>query len=640
MKKRILAMLLLLVTALAPLGMITGCAATDEEDYGAEITAFFVEEVYDFDPAKAYTNDDAMKIMSLIYETLFDLDANGNIQYGLADDYEFYEDRGSYCLDIHLRDTYWSDGSQVTASDVAYAWQRILDPNFPCQAATLLYEVKYAKEAKLNIDGKTKFDALITAQDQVLTVVFEEELTPEGQKNFLRNLTSVALAPIKETAVTRFSRDNWWTKRVSTIVTNGPFSVRAMNYGLTEAESVLTQMEFRLDRNNYYRRPQGSTSAVDQHVTPYKFLTYWDTELTDAFADFLAGSIFYVGDIPLEAREEYLKKADVRNLLSTYTYILDNDDPTFANAKVRRALSLALDRALITSEATKGLGVAATGFISHGVFNGASGSFADVTAASEAALASSPEMQMAKELIQAAVRDDGYECDDIRILVRDNAEEKAIAEMVKTAWETVLREGGAGKPSITVTAKSMTSFKIIEDENEVIMPLDTVQEAYSFLKWNQKTNGENVADVNGFTVDGESYNVLAIDYQMLTPDAFSALASFSLELSGNGIRLGGYDGVDEIRTHICGFENDAYNKLIDDALVEKDMAKRAEILHEAEALLLDEMPVIPILFNRTASMSSSLLKRVYNDYYGYAVFTRTELRNYRDHLIPDPDEEN
>ena len=150
----------------------------------------------------------------------------------------------------------------------------------------------------------------------------------------------------------------------------------------------------------------------------------------------------------------------------------------------------------------------------------------------------------------------------------------------------------------------------------------------------------NAADVNGFTVDGESYNVLAIDYQMLTPDAFSALASFSLEMSGNGIQLGGYDGTDEIRTHICGFESDAYNDLIDAAFAEKDVAKRAEILHEAEALLLEEMPVIPILFNRTASMSSSLLKRVYNDYYGYAVFTRTELRNYRDHLIPDPDEEN
>ena len=164
--KRVLALILALLAVVSTMGVLSGCSGnTTEEDLGAEIRAFFVEEVYDFDPAKAYTNDDAMKVMSLIYEPLFALDQNGNLQYALADGYEFYENNlGEFCLDVTLRETYWNDGDQVTADDVVYAWQRILDPNFPSQAATLLYDVKYAKEAKLNENGITKYDAAISAQ--------------------------------------------------------------------------------------------------------------------------------------------------------------------------------------------------------------------------------------------------------------------------------------------------------------------------------------------------------------------------------------------------------------------------------------------------------------------------------------------
>ncbi len=632
MKKRVVALLLAFAAVFSCMSLLAGCASGDkEEDNGAEIAAFFVGEVYDFDPAKAYTNDDAMKVMSLIYETLFNLDENGNLQYGLADSYKFYEDRGDFCLDINLRNTYWNDGSQVTAADVVYAWQRILDPNFPSQAATLLYDIKYAKEAKLNTDGITKFDAAISAQDQLITIIFKHELTAEGQENFLRNLTSVALAPVRETAVTSTNRDNWWTKRVSTIVTNGPFAIRAMDYGYGEV--VLDQLEFRLERNNYYRRPQGASVAADTYVTPYKFLTYWDTELTDAFAQYLEGAIFYVGDIPLEEREAYLKKANLTNLLSTYTYVLDNDDPVFANTKVRRALSIALDRALLAADATKGLGVPATGLVSHGVLNGASGSFSDATVEKGYGISTSADLEAAAELIKTAVKEDGYQAGDINILIRNNAEELAIADMVKTAWETVFRAAGL-KISINVHAKSDVKFTINESDTDVTMPLDAIQEAYSLLKWNHdpKSGSNGSADISGFVVDGKSYNVVGIDYQMLSPDAFSVLASFSYELSGNGIQLGGFAGITEIRTHICGFNDMVYNEVLNEAYNEADMERRNRLLHWAEKLLLDEMPVIPLLFNRSASLASSKLNRVYTNYYGYAVFTRTELRNYHKYL--------
>ena len=139
--KKFLAMLLACVMLVLAMSSLAGCGSansSEEEDLGAEIRAHFVGEIYDFDPAKAYTNDEAMQIMSLIYEPLFTLDSNGNLQNALAQSYRFYEFRGKHLLDIELRDTAWSNGNAVTAGDVVWSWLRILNCDFPCQAATLL----------------------------------------------------------------------------------------------------------------------------------------------------------------------------------------------------------------------------------------------------------------------------------------------------------------------------------------------------------------------------------------------------------------------------------------------------------------------------------------------------------------------
>ena len=624
--KRILA-LLLAVVAVISLGLLSGCAggaASTEEDQGAEISAFFVGEVYDFDPAKAYTNDDAMKLMSLIYEPLFSLDANGNVQYALANGYRFYEYRGEHYMEITLRDSYWNDGTQVKAEDVADAWWRILDPDFPCQAATLLYEIKNARAAKLCMD-KSVEDVAIDAQNTTLTITLEEELDEAAQQNFLRNLTSIALTPIKKSAVTKAGRDEYWTKDVPYLVTNGPFAIRSMQYGIiagTTARDDTTAHEFRLERNNYYRRDKESNLAKDVYVTPYKFLTYWNTELTDAFTQFIEGSLFITGDIPLAERAAYLSRAQVSRLLSTYTYVLDNNDPVFSNAKVRRALSLALDRESIAAEGTGGLGIAATGMVSHGVLNGSNGSFSE---ANENKLATAAAKEEALTLLREA-KSEGYTGGTISILIRDNEEEKKIAEMVSSSWTELFREAGISGVSVRVTAKSCTTYMILPegDTQKITLCDDTVQSAY---------RAGDTKSENGF----DGYNVLGIDYQMLSPDAFAVLASFSLELSGNGIHMGGIEE-STTRTHVCGFNNAGYNKLIDDALAEKNLEARTKILHEAENLLLSEMPVIPLLFNRSAMLVSSELQRVYTSYYGYAVLTRAELRNYQNHRPAETDD--
>ena len=85
--------------------------------------------------------------------------------------------------------------------------------------------------------------------------------------------------------------------------------------------------------------------------------------------------------------------------------------------------------------------------------------------------------------------------------------------------------------------------------------------------------------------------MIAVDYQMLTSGAFQALASFATEFSGNGVDMDS-DDYDAI-PHVTGYTDSDYDELIESAYNESDLAKRAEILHQAEEKLMNGEYVLP-----------------------------------------------
>jgi len=80
--------------------------------------------------------------------------------------------------------------------------------------------------------------------------------------------------------------------------------------------------------------------------------------------------------------------------------------------------------------------------------------------------------------------------------------------------------------------------------------------------------------------------------------------------------------------HISGYASEDYNALIDSAHAEKDRAARATILHEAEAKLLEDMPVIPLVFLQDAYLYVDALSGVKTTYYGTRDFNDTQLKDY------------
>lgn len=611
MMKKALSLILALVMLLGVMMAFSSCGGKKD----ANIAIYLSDQLYDFDPALAFVNDDAQKVLKLLYEPLFTLDAKGNYKYALAKSYNIIEDQttNTYKMEITLRDTYWSDGSEVTAEDVVYAWKRILDPNFKSQAAPLLYDVKNAVAVKKGTEGISVDDVGLEANKKELTITFETKIDYDA---FLRNLTSLALVPLRENTLTTNNAESWWSKRTAFIVTNGVFKIRTLN---------MDAGEFTLERNTYYRSAEGKTNAST--IVPAQLNTKWTDEqfwdnfdgdinlYTDNRLDaFLDKTIFYLGCLPVEegegsgVRGEYAKQIKTANAFSTYTYIFNTNKELFADARVRLALSMVIDREAIAEKLV--YAEAATGLISPAVWEANKSNVSFRSQCEEeiiAAYRAETSMQEAERLLEEA----GVSGGSFRLTVRDTPEEQYIAQYVKSRWEEL---------GFRVTCNFVTydtdvwatekdggrEITIGSADNTSVVYDDYIQAAY------------HEAD----------FDVLGVDYQMYSTNAFTALCGFTTTMNGNGIEskldaAGNYTY--SYRTHCSGFADEKYDALLDRALAEKDLTKRAAILHEAEAYLMSQMPVMPIVFNQNYYMSQNL-SGLTVDYYGMPSFTTAKLK--------------
>ncbi|MGN0314274.1 MAG: ABC transporter substrate-binding protein [Fusicatenibacter sp.] len=92
-------------------------------------------------PANAST-DAAYQVVRLCVEPLL-RNVNGEAQPGLAESYEVSEDNLEYTF--HLRESTYSDGTPVTAQDVAYSIEYTLNPENACENSYMIYGIKGAE---------------------------------------------------------------------------------------------------------------------------------------------------------------------------------------------------------------------------------------------------------------------------------------------------------------------------------------------------------------------------------------------------------------------------------------------------------------------------------------------------------------
>jgi len=589
--KKVLAFLLALSMCLV---FVTGCTKISDDDpaaKGAEFDIYLGKKVMNLDPAIAYTDDNAVKIINLIFEGLFKLDENGKLKKALAKKYEILEDpkTGEDYLEITINDTYWSDGTAVQANDVVYAWRRILNPEFDSPAASMLYCIKGAKDAKL---GNTSiYDIGLYAVKANRFRVFFEEGTNIDE--FIYNLASPALVPVRENKVASYP--DTWSKSATDLSTNGPFRVKKFSEDPTE--------HITLERSKYYYLNQEvETEAKDKYVTPFRINIRYDVPLdrnlvvpssqydkgveSDVVSMFKNNEIFYVSGLTKATASAYDRKVQIEEEASAFMFYFNFErTDAFKEAVIRQAFSMALDRGQIAENL--GLGTTpATGILNSKVYNtkkGTSfrkegGALIETSAAITAAKALLEENEIYPEdydtiyvLIREDELNDSYASTQLNNKNGYKSNEKAIADAAITAWKAL-------------------GFDVQKNTR----PFD---EAYA---------------------EGD-YDILGMDYQMISTYALYNLAMFSAEYSGNASLLKGY-------------ENEDYDKLLDSAFATSNAKDRAAILHDAEKKLLEDYAVMPVVFNANAYVVSKELSKVKTDYWGVQIFTKTVLKNYVQYL--------
>ncbi len=538
MSKRILALLLCVVMIIpcCLLGL-TGCSTLAYEgDLGAYITMYLTDDVYDFDPAKAYYNADTINVVSLLFDTLFTLDENGKVKKSMVADYEFYEDdrTGETCAEFELNELFWTNGSRISAADVVYAWTRLLAPENDFAAASLLYDIKNARAVK---EGDLTKDNLGIEAISInrLKVTFEGKI---DEDRFLLNLTSIATAPLLESYV---SRNPDWAKKPSTMVTGGAYKIGKIFYktdldenelptetyeddnAIDENGSISTDRfavkkinYFYLERNPYYYRDT-QRDEIDDSVTNYRILVDCSKTAEELLQDYKDGKIFYMGNIPLSIRNDVLvrKEATVSNALSTFVLAMNqyamvddgaNGTQLFADKNVRQALSMVIDRRAIARQVV--FAEAATGLVAPGVFDAVKYDDRDFREEGGSVLATLPNKTEALNLLAAANVNPSDYSFTIKVAAYDDVH-VAIVERIKNAWTEL---------GFNVTVEKVQTIQNNDYSAEVEdTPKDVCDDL--FVEALQRNN----------------FEVIAYDYVSYSADAFSVLSSFAHTFSGMSI---------------------------------------------------------------------------------------------------------
>jgi oligopeptide transport system substrate-binding protein len=285
-------------------------------------------EPADLDPALADLPDDFFVIRALSEGLVAPTTAgNGAPVAAAADRWEVSPDGGTWTF--HLRENaVWSNGEPVTAADFVASYQRVLNPATAAPKANLLFVVKNARayaQGQLTDFATVGFLAL----DAHTLLVILERPTPQ----FLTYAASGAWIPVNPRVVDRFGRR--WTLPQN-YVGNGPF--------------LLT--EWKPNQRITVRRNPRYHDAAAVRLDEIQFLHFSDTAAEDrAYRD---GQIDATMAVPYTKVATYFQERTAelhRAPLAETRYLSFNVGRAPLNdLRVRRALSLALDRAKIVKD--------------------------------------------------------------------------------------------------------------------------------------------------------------------------------------------------------------------------------------------------------------------------------------------------
>jgi oligopeptide transport system substrate-binding protein len=281
-------------------------------------------EVASIDPHKTEGVPESHVIRDLL-EGLVNQDADGNTIPGVA---ESWETADNQTFVFHLRkDAKWSNGDPVTADDFVYSFKRAVDPATAAPYAWYLEMTQMVNAAEI-IAGKADKDTLgVKALD---ANTLEIKLTTP-LPYFVMMMGHTTMKPVHKATVEKFG--DQWTKPAN-FVGNGAFVVD--NWVVNERIELVPN-------KNYW----------DNEKTVLTKVTFLPIENQVAEMNrFLSGEIDFTNELPNEhfrrLQKEHAESVSITGNLCSYYYGFNNVKAPFDDVRVRKALSFAIDRDIIT----------------------------------------------------------------------------------------------------------------------------------------------------------------------------------------------------------------------------------------------------------------------------------------------------
>ena len=497
------------------------------------------------DPALNSAVDGGNTIIT-VFETLLIINENNEAVPGQAESWTTSEDGLTWTFT--MRDGLkWSDGTDLNAKDFEYSFKRMANPDTAAPyAETCLGMIDGFEEAAgfPDADGnptvEPNLDALnVKASDdgKTLTIVLAYPCS-----YFDKIVAFAAMSPVQKATV-EANGDAWCTSP-DTYVCNGPFMITEW----TPSERIV------LTKNPNYVGGWDSSKIVSESIT---LLLLEDSSAS--FAAYNSGEAQLIKDVPTDEIPSLTKAEDggdfyVDTILGTYYVSLNLKRDAFKDAKVRRALSLAIDRDYVANTIMQGTYSTADSIVGSGIVD-ENGYFHDNGNAPYISADYEANLAEAKKLLADAGYPNGEGYPTLEYSTNDAGYHVPLAEYLQQAWSDL---------GITLTISKM--------------------EWSSFTA--ARRAGEYDVARNGWVMD---YN-----------DPSNMLDLFC---SGNGNNDGKYS-------------NPEFDAAIEASRV-ADVSEHFAQLHKAEDILMEDTGCLPIAYYNDYWLQSPALKGTWHSPYGY-----------------------
>ena len=360
-------------------------------------------------------------------------DEDGNLQPDLAESVEVSDDGLTYTatLSDNLK---WSDGSDLTAEDFVYTWQRIVDPSTASEYAYLVSDA-HVLNAEEVIAGTKSVDELGVKADGNKVIFTLSSPSPQFE-----SLLSFANFMPQSKEFVEEQGDDYGTTSDNALY-SGPYTVE--DWDGTSGTFTLVKNKYYWDADNVKTKKVNvqTVKKADTAVQMYK-----DGELDTAS---ISGT-----DAIYNANKNRDDVVDVPEATTAYmVYNESGSTEALTNTKIRQALNLATDREGIVKAAIDTGSTAANALVPTGLETLPDGTdLSDYVAADY-----SYDEDEAAKLFKEGLAELGTDSITLTITAdSDNAVAKAAVDYIKQTWENAL-------PGLTIEEKFVTFKQRLQD---------------------------------------------------------------------------------------------------------------------------------------------------------------------------------